>query len=74
MATAKHHHHDDQLAQRAEVPDKPNIRTIQARTHEKLASDDPRLRPTVPYALTISKITAKMLNQGSVLKSAMRPR
>jgi len=34
-------------------------------TDEKLALEDPRLKPTVPYALTISKITLKILNHGS---------
>jgi hypothetical protein len=35
------------------------------KAYEKLALEEPRLRPTVPYALTISKITLKMLNHGS---------
>lgn len=34
-------------------------------TYEKFALDDPRLKPTVPYALTISKMTLKILNHGS---------
>jgi hypothetical protein len=44
------------------------------RTHEKLAFEEPRLRPTVPYALTISKITLKMLNHGSSALPMIRVR
>jgi hypothetical protein len=39
------------------------------KAYEKLAFEEPRLKPTVPYALTISKMTLKMLNHGS---SALR--
>jgi hypothetical protein len=43
-------------------------------TYEKLAFEEPRLKPTVPYALTISKMTLKMLNHGSSALPIIRVR
>jgi hypothetical protein len=42
--------------------------------YEKLAFEEPRLKPTVPYALTISKMTLKMLNHGSSALPIIRVR
>ena len=39
-----------------------------------MAFEEPRLKPTVPYALTISKMTLKMLNHGSSALPIIRVR
>jgi hypothetical protein len=51
-----------------------NVDPLKRGTYEKLALEEPRLKPTVPYALTISKMTLKMLNHGSSALPIIRVR
>lgn len=81
MSTAEHYYHHNELANDFEVAreakehvSEASCRYFQAETDEKLALEDPRLRPTVPYALTISNMTLKMLNHGSSMLFMTRSR
>ena len=79
MSTSKHDYHHDEFTKYFEISRKPDfsVGTYIGRgvkTYEKLAFEEPRLKPTVPYALTISKMTLKMLNHGSSALPIIRVR
>lgn len=53
-------------------PESLEISLTSRMTYEKFASEEPRLSPTVPYALTISNNTENTLNHGSEVRSEIR--